>query len=287
MKSKTFTYFIGIDVSRNTLDFAVMQGKSFLFHKTINNVAPDIKQIITEFRSLPKFVLTRAVFCLEQTGIYSFHLIQSLRQLKCNIVIVTPHQLKVSSGVNRGKADKLDSIKIAAYAYKCRDDLRLLNPKRDIIKQLAQLSSLRYRLTAMHRGLKVRIQEQKAFDKTSFVKMSESLSKGSLKALEQDLKTIDETINDLSSKDENISRLLKIICSVKGVGAVTALQIIVTTNEFIDINNPKKFACYAGVAPFKSESGTVKYKARVSGMANKKNKSLTSLMRDQRVIRSW
>jgi len=32
-----FTYFIGCDVSKNELDFAVMRGKEFLFHKEIAN----------------------------------------------------------------------------------------------------------------------------------------------------------------------------------------------------------------------------------------------------------
>jgi len=30
-----FTYFIGCDVSKNELDFAVVQGKAFLFYKEI------------------------------------------------------------------------------------------------------------------------------------------------------------------------------------------------------------------------------------------------------------
>ncbi|SEP01487.1 Transposase IS116/IS110/IS902 family protein, partial [Mucilaginibacter gossypiicola] len=50
-----------------------------------------------------------------------------------------------------------------------------------------------------------------------------------------------------------------------------------TTNEFKDINDPKKFACYSGVAPFTDESGRVVKKARVSHMANKKVKTLLHL----------
>lgn len=68
---------------------------------------------------------------------------------------------------------------------------------------------------------------------------------------------------------------LELILSVPSIGEVTALQILITTNEFKGINTPKKFACYAGVAPFHYKSGTsVSKKTRVSPMANKKMKSL-------------
>ena len=68
-----------------------------------------------------------------------------------------------------------------------------------------------------------------------------------------------------------------LVTSVTGIGAVTATQIILTTNEFKDINDPKKYACYAGVAPFTRESGVMKGKSRVSHMANKTVKTLLHL----------
>ena len=36
-KIKAYTYFIGIDISKNKLDYAVMQGKTFLFHIEADN----------------------------------------------------------------------------------------------------------------------------------------------------------------------------------------------------------------------------------------------------------
>lgn len=50
---------------------------------------------------------------------------------------------------------------------------------------------------------------------------------------------------------------------------------IIATNEFKDISDPKKFACYAGVAPFEHTSGTsIRGKSRVSHKANKPMKTL-------------
>ena len=44
--------------------------------------------------------------------------------------------------------------------------------------------------------------------------------------------------------------LFEIVTSVPAVGPVTATEMILTINEFEDFKNPKKVACYAGVAPF-------------------------------------
>ena len=81
-------------------------------------------------------------------------------------------------------------------------------------------------------------------------------------------------MSELIASDAELSRLFGIITSVQGVGAVTATQILISTNEFRDIKDPKKYACYAGVAPFARESGIFRGKARVSHMANKRSKTL-------------
>lgn len=65
-----------------------------------------------------------------------------------------------------------------------------------------------------------------------------------------------------------------IITSVQAIGTQTAAQLIIPTNEFKDIRDSKKFACYSGFAPFPKESGLFKGKNRVSPMANKKMKML-------------
>jgi len=55
---------------------------------------------------------------------------------------------------------------------------------------------------------------------------------------------------------------------------VTAVNLIVHTNEFKKLNDPRKLACYCGIAPFEHSSGSsIRGKTRVSHMANKKLKT--------------
>ena len=66
--------------------------------------------------------------------------------------------------------------------------------------------------------------------------------------------------------------------SVPGVGPVIATELLVVTNEMQTINEPKKLACHAGVAPFEYRSGSsIRGKTKVSHQARKRLKSLIHL----------
>jgi len=274
VRQKKYTFFIGTDISRNKLDHVVMKGKQQLFHREIKNEPSEIDHFIEEVKALPGFTMTRAVFCMEQTGIYGNHLVRCLQRVKANIVVEGALQIRNSLGNIRGKNDKVDAMRIGEFAYKNREHLRLWVPKRPVINQLANLSTLRSRLLALQVALQTPLTEQVSFEKKGRAKENIKLCSRSTAALKADLKQIDECIANVIASDERLKRLQEIVTSVHGVGPVTALQFLICTNEFRDINNPKKFACYAGVAPFTKESGTMKSKAKVSPMANKKMKAL-------------
>jgi transposase len=273
-KVMEFTYFIGTDVSKNELDFAVMRGKTLLFHKEIANTEAAIILFIKELIKLPEFDLAGAVFCMEHTGIYNNHLLVCLHKKKANIWLESAIQIKRSSGNIRGKNDKVDAIRIADYAYTKRDKAHLWVPKREVIQQLANLAAARARLIEAKKIVKTPLQEHDSFSTKRMTKQSTSVCSHTLKAIDADLDKAEKAMDKLIAKDPELKRLFSLVCSVSGIGKVTATQILITTNEFKDINNPKQYACYAGVAPFIEESGIFKGKGRVSHMANKKVKTL-------------
>jgi transposase len=269
-----FTYFIGTDVSKNELDFAVMQGKTLLFHKEIVNTQEDVLIFLKELVKLPGFELTKAVFCMEHTGIYNNHLLACLYKKKANIWLEAAIQIKNSSGKLRGKNDKVDSIRIADYAYTQREKVRLWSPKREVVQQLAHLSAARSRLIEAKKMLKTPLKELDSFSSKKIAGPGASICSHTLKAIDADLERADHKMDKLIADDPELRRLFNLVTSVSGVGKVTATQILITTNEFKDISNPKQYACYAGVAPFTDDSGKIEKKARVSHMANKKVKTL-------------
>src|ERR1700733_13659806 len=112
-RKKNYKYFIGVDISRNELDFAVMAGKELLFHKEIANQPADILAFVGELKMVKGLRVTNTVFCMEHTGIYGNHLLSVLRKLKANVVVENPLKIKNSMGLLRGKDDKTDAIRIA------------------------------------------------------------------------------------------------------------------------------------------------------------------------------
>lgn len=269
-----FEFFIGIDVSKNKLDFSVQQGKCFLFHKEIANEPEAINALLKELGKLSGYHVGAAVFCMEHTGIYSNHLLSCLYKKKANICLEAASQIKKSLGNLRGKNDKVDSVRIASYAYKNREELRLWAPRREEVQELAHLSSTRSRLINAKKMLKTPLKEYGSFVKKKAAKQNIGACDNALNGIEKSLEKVDNLIMGVIEADAELKRLFLLVTSVTGIGKVTAVQLIVTTNEFKNIDNAKSFACYAGLAPYIEESGIFKGKGRVSHMANKKVKTL-------------
>lgn len=272
-----YLYFIGIDISKNTLDAAVFQGGKMLFHMHIANNSKDLGLLMQKLKELPGFSIDQALFCMEHTGIYNHHVLKFLHEQQANIWLESAVQIKKSGGLQRGKNDKMDSIRIAEYAYEKREKVRLWKPQRGVVQQLAYLAGLRNRLITAKKQITVPIQETKLFDVKAGTQM-QSLCSASLRALEGSLEKTDKAIQKVIAADPELTRLFAIVTSVNGIGTVTAVQMIVVTGEFSTINNPASFACYSGVAPFPlKDSGGYRGKKHVSHIANKTMKTLLHL----------
>ena len=126
-------YFIGIDISKKTLDIAVLNNNDFKSHQTICNTTKALK---TFFNALKKdgISLDLSVVCAEFTGIYSNHLINSCSDLGLNLWLENAFHIKRSQGLKRGKNDKIDALRIANYAFRNKHDYKGLSEPRAIIK---------------------------------------------------------------------------------------------------------------------------------------------------------
>ena len=151
-------------------------------------------------------------------------------------------------GVSREKNDKIDSQKIGLYAYKNREDVKLWTPKREIMIELDRLTALRERLVKTIKVLKTPLSDAKEFVDKKMLDSEKLLCQSSIDALNKDLKSVDKKIKELIQNDPTLKELFEIIESVKGIGPVIATEVLITTNEFKDIDDPKKYACYSGFA---------------------------------------
>ena len=215
-----------------------------------------IKTALAEFKALPGWNPKLAVFCMENTGIYNAHLLELVYQQNLSIWLESALQIKQASGMQRGKTDKVDAQRIAQYAYRFRDQMRLWQPPREIIQKLAFLSATRQRLNQAYNLLAVPVDEQETFISKSLQKILKGNVKKSLSALKEEQKAVEQQIKELIQADARLKELFDLMVSVPGIGPVIATELLIATNEMQTINEPKKLACHAGVAPFEYRSGT-------------------------------
>lgn len=268
---KKYQHFFGVDISKKTVDITfVSDGQTT--HRQFGNDSTGMQELLQWLNEL-NLDLSTILFCMEATGLYCFPLTRFLTGNAIDIWIEHASQIKNANALSRGKNDKIDSKRIAEYAVKNQNRLRLWKPLDATLEKIKHLASLRERLVETKKRLVTPIQEFEAVGNTEMAKMLGKTIKASLAAVEKDLKNVEGKIVEIVNGDENLKQLYKLITSVVGIGFVTAINLLIYTNGFTVMKDARKLACYCGVAPFEYSSGTsVRGRTKVHFMANKKLK---------------
>ena len=267
-----FTNFVGIDVSKSKFDLALIKAhdKDHVIQGVFDNTHKGIKSMSKFLEKEHKVRLTETIFCMEFTGVYCRPLTSFFVDHECNVWIEMPVNIIRSLGLQRGKSDRIDAHRIALYAYKNRDDIKLWKPQREVIIKLRDLLALRERLITALKSLEMPINELLVMGDKKGAEIVRKGCQKSMSSLENEIGQIDKNLDDIIKDDPNLKELFQLATSVPGVGKLTALFMICFTNEFSMYTNPKQLACYCGVAPFEHSSGSsVRGRTRVSHMANK------------------
>lgn len=270
------TQFVGIDVSKATLDICLVDHQGVTVHQhRIDNTVKAIKICLTQLLRKHQASFTDTVFCMEHTGIYTLPLLKWLYSQQAHIWIESGTQIRKSLGAVRGKNDKADSERIAQYAFTHIRKMKAWQAPRPLLQQIAAILSQRERLVNARKQMQTAATEQVGFVDKAIIKLLKKRNDTVIKVLTSQINDAEKQLLALLKEDEKLLGYYKIITSVDGIGMITALYILVTTNEFITISEAKKYACYAGVVPFEHSSGTsIRTKNRVSHMANKTVKAL-------------
>ena len=285
-----FRFFIGIDVSKSTLDIGFLDAENpgSVSHDQVSNSDAGIAALLKWLQKQNGFLIENSLFCLEHTGMYNYPLLQFFSQQNASVWIESGVQIKKSLGLQRGKSDKVDAIRIAQYAYRLKDQVKLWTPVREVIDKLKHLSGLRERLVETKKRLLTPVEELFKVGNESIAKVLEKAMSKTMKGLDKDLQTIEDQMKDIIDNDDDLSRLYELATSVVGIGFVTAVNLLICTNEFKLFSSYRQLACYSGVAPFEYRSGSsIRGKTKVHPMANKKMKrylhmaSLTAIKLDE------
>jgi transposase len=276
---KELKTFMGVDISKTTLDIYLLGQQER--HVQIANERKAIRKFITQFKDQENEICIG----MENTGRYNVALLSELASHAFIVYVIAPLHLAKSLGLARGKNDKIDARRIAVFTRKNYAELKPWQSQRAAVTQLQLLLTERKRLVSLISELKTSGKELEVFEKSTALKTAFSVNKQMRKAAEKGLQTVERAIDELITGDAQLTQQANHITSVRGVGKILFCYLIVRTNEFRNINEPRKLACYAGVVPFERSSGTsIKGRHRLSYFADKELKKLLHLSA-MRVIR--
>lgn len=225
-------------------------------------------------------------FVMEATGVYHEALAYYLEGSGLAVSIVLPNKISnyARSLDVKTVTDRTASEAIARFGLERKlEDWK--HPK-DIFKRMRQLCRERDQVVEERTVAKNQLHAEQSEAEPN--KMSVKRIESRIALLDKQEKEIRGEVSQLVGSDEGIKQVVVLICSIPGIGLLTAAVILAETNGFDLIRNKRQLASYAGLDVKEKQSGTsVKGKPRISKQGNRnlrKAMHMPSLMaiRDER-----
>jgi transposase len=207
-------------------------------------------------------------YVMEATGVYHEKLAYYLAGKGRSLSIVLPNKISNYLRTLEVKTitDKTASVGIARFGLERKIDA--WRQPRPVFKRLRQLTRERDQLVQTRTMTKNHLHAEQAGADPN--KSSLSRIKKQIAFLDKQEKEILQEIRALLKEDQQVQQSVKLICSLPGVGLLTAAVVLAETNGFELIRNKRQLASYAGLDVKEKLSGTsVKGKPCLSKKGNK------------------
>ena len=232
------TPYVGIDVSKDTLDVAVGEEAEIW---TVPNAPEGVTECVTRLEATKPMLIV-----VESTGGLERLVLEELYAVGLPVALVNPARPKAFAEAQgqQAKTDALDARNLAQFAAAIQPDPVVLP------------SESRQRLAALvvrrRQVLRMKVQEQNRVH-TARKGQRASLKKH-LAWLTDHLETLEAQITALIEADPVYRAQATLLETVPGVGTVTAHTLIAELPELGQCNR-KEIAALVGVAPYNHDSG--------------------------------
>jgi transposase len=210
----------------------------------------------------------RIRFVMEATGVYHESFAYFLDDNKEEVTVVLPNKISNYMRTLEVKTitDKTASEAIAQFGLERK--LELWKRPKSICKKLRQLTRERDQLVMERTMIKNQLHAEQAEAEPN--KSSITRIKARIKMLDKQEQEIRGELSALIETDAEMKKAVAVLCSLSGIGLLTAATVLGETNGFELIRNRRQLASYAGFDVKEKESGTsVKRKPRISKKGNK------------------
>jgi transposase len=207
-------------------------------------------------------------YVIEATGVYHEQVSLYLHEQSCKVSVLLPNRAKAFMKTLSVKTsnDKVSAQALAQMGLEKKLDAWL--PPQKVYNELRQLTRERDQLIAEQTQVKNQLHAEQsgAWPNKQSVKRMHQRIGFLLKQMEE----IEKEITLMVEKEPWLKEKLRKVCTIKGVGLLTAVTVIAETNGFNLIRNKKQLVSYAGLDVITKDSGiSVKSKPRISRKGNK------------------
>lgn len=248
MTKNTYKFYIGVDVAKTKLDVALSKNDSLLaFSNDQDGCKALVKALCSKKHSL---------IVLEASGGYEKYATSYLRQKGFNVAVVNAKRVRDFAKAS-GKLAKTDGID----ARIIREFGQAFNPipqKQASVEEDLRLQNINRRAQLVRM---ITLEKQHAEQATNEHKKG---IKKHISYLKKELASIEATLKKQFQQDPVLQEKLVRLDKIKGVGQVTAMNILIHLPELGQLTS-REVSALAGVAPFNKDSGQMKGKRVIIG----------------------
>lgn len=241
-------FFVGIDVSKATLDVCVLPtGESF----QVSNDAAGVAELLSRLKPLsPERVV------MEATGGYETEAAVTLFLARFKVCVVNPRQVRnfAKADGQFAKTDRIDAGVIAKFGERMLPEVRTLADEalRDLESLVTRQRQVQQMITAEKnrmgtcaKALRPRIQVH-------------------IDWMEQEMERIGSDLEEAIEKSPVWQEKVVLYSSAPGIGKKTAQRLVAQLPE-LGLLDGKQMAALVGAAPFPRDSGVFRGQRRIRG----------------------
>jgi transposase len=269
---KSIRQVLGIDVAQKELVVCLAikyddWTEGDYVHKTFVNAARGFEQLLQWIKKFADITVP-VIYVMEATGVYHEALAYYLKDQGQLVCIVLPNKISNYARTLSVKTvtDKTASQAIAQFGLERKiDPWEKPSP---VYKKMKQLTRERDQIIMERTMSKNQLHAESAEAEPN--KSSIARCKKRIDLLTKQEQEIILEIAALIKTEEKVNELVKLICSIPGIGMLTAATVLAETNGFDLIRNKRQLTSYAGLDIKDHQSGTsIKGKPKISKRGNR------------------
>jgi transposase len=242
--------FVGIDVSKDTLDICILPQKERFQVENKN-----FEELCQKFKRVSPSLIVMETTGGYEDGIYRALSAAGLRVSREPAINLYHHR---KSGGKHAKTDKIDAEAIAHYAQCYSETIRVQEPPSESQERLRQLINRRADLVQMQ------TMEKNRFSAPATIPEVNNSCKLLLEMFESEIRQIELAIQAEIDSQEELKTKQERLKTATGIGNITSCALLAWLPE-LGKEQHKTIAALVGVAPYHKESGQWQGKRQISG----------------------